>query len=117
MKKEDAAISSLVNAWTYNHLVAFLLLYASYADYEYSIEEREHILQWVDPDVLEDVEKAYHDLGDYQHLDLIVKLKKKHINTPDQRSGLFTLLESHFSSDGSYSRPERALLKFLHHLL
>lgn len=93
------------------------MLYASYADYDYSEKEKENILSMVNQDILSEVEVEYDKLGDYAQLDLIMQLKKVFIKTEEDKSKILELLNTQFSADGDYSRLETGLYKFLEKLL
>ncbi len=106
-----------VSEWSYDHFVAYLMLYASYADYDYSQKEKENILSLVDKDILSEVEVEYERLGDYAQLDLIMQLKKQFVKTKEDKSKILQLLNTQFSADGDYSRLETGLYTFLEKLL
>ena len=106
-----------VKDWTYDRFLCFLLLYASYADYEFSDKQREQILTHVDHTVLDEVESVYNNLGEYEQLDMILTLKKKYISSSQDKSQLLALLKKQFNSDGDYSKLESVLYQFLDKLL
>jgi hypothetical protein len=115
--KYSSDTTEAINTWSLDHFVALILLYASHADYDYSTEEKEHILEHTSDTILAEVEKVFYGLGDYQQLDLIIKLKKKWVTSDDERDKLFGLLKRHFDADGDFSRLENSTLAFLNRLL
>jgi len=106
-----------VTSWSYDHFLGFLLLHASYADYEYTDDEKAHILTHINQDILEDVEAHFDTLGEYKQLDVILSLKRKFIHSSDDKEKVLQILKSHFKSDGDYSRLETNLYNFLSKLL
>lgn len=106
-----------INDWSYDQFLCLVLLYASYADYEYTNDEREHILTFVDDSILEEVEQVFNKLGDYEQLDLILSLKQKYITSEQDRAKLLKILKGQFNSDGDFSKLENVLFKFLERLM
>ena len=115
--KEGIPSPDRPDLWTQEQFIAFLLLYASYADFEYSEDERNHILTFVQPHTLATVELLFNRLGDFQQLDLILKLKERFVKTPKERDQLLELLNSHFHSDGEFTKLESGLYDFLKRLI
>ena len=105
------------SAWTYDHFLGFLLLYASHADLDYSENERNHILTQVNKMILSEVEMRFEQMTDYAQLDLILKLKEKFIHNTADKEKVLKILHDHFFSDGEFSRLENALYTFLNKLL
>ena len=115
--QEDIPPPDRLDLWTQEQFIALLLLYASYADYEYSEEERNHILNFVQPYTLSTVEVLFNRLGEFRQLDLILKLKERFVKTSDERDQLLDLLNSHFHSDGEFTKLESGLYNFLKRLI
>lgn len=113
MNHPQTGSSKYLNEWSYDHFLSFFLVYASHADYEYTDNEKNHILNHVSQDVLSETEAAYLSLGDFEQLDLILQLKKKYLSTEEEKNKLLTILKAHFESDGDYSKLEFGLFKFL----
>lgn len=111
-KREDPKTN-----WSYDHFLCLVLLYASYADYEFSSAERTHILKFVNQAILEEVEDTFNRLGEYEQLDLILTLKKKYITSEEKRNQLLKILKGQFDSDGDYSKLENVLYQFLERLI
>ncbi len=103
--------------WTYDHFLCLVLLYASYADLEYTKDEKEHILSHVQPDTLKEVETAFDKLGDFEQLNLIMNTKSRFIKTSEDKAQVLHVLKNHFKSDGDYSKLESNLYQFLEKLL
>lgn len=106
-----------VQNWTNDHFIAFVLLYASHADYDYSAEEKENILSLVNKKILSEVEAEFERLGDFAQLDLIMMLKKQFIKTSEDKLKILQHLNNHFAVDGDYSKLESGLYTFLEKLL
>ncbi len=108
---------NILAQWTYDHFLSLLLLYASYADFDYSPEEKEHILSYVPSDTLSEVEATFDKLGDYEQLQLIMTLKTQYIRSAKDKTKILSILKNHFASDGDYSKLESGLHQFLDRLL
>lgn len=103
--------------WSYDHFLSLVLLYASYADFEYTQDEKEHILSYVQPHILTEVETTFDKLGDFDQLNLIMNLKPQFVKTAEDKSQILHVLRNHFKSDGDYSKLEGNLYRFLEKLL
>ena len=105
--------SKISKDWSYNHFVAFLLLYGAYADLEYSSREKKLILHHVGKDVLDDVEPQFDVMSEYEQLSLLNHLSKKYITSSQDRQKVKTLLRELWQSDGEVTFLESNLGAFL----
>ncbi len=103
--------------WSYDHFLCLVLLHASYADFEYTQEEKEHILSYVPSEILVEVETTFDKLSDFEQLNLIMNLKPRFVNSSDDKAKILHVLKDHFKSDGDYSKLEESLYLFLEKLL
>lgn len=103
--------------WSRREFTTFLLVHASYADFEFTESERDAILELVDERALSDVTDYYDRLSEYQRLDHIMQAKEIHIQSEESKQEYLDLLEAHFARDGHTSRPEMTLYNFLSRLL
>lgn len=103
----------------FSHLdfLAFVLIYASHADYEFTDSEKIKITQVCGEGSFTRASKLFNKMTDFGQLEFIVKNKGTHMASPQEKFELFEQMESQFISDGEYSRPEKALLAFLKRLL
>ena len=111
------SINKSQEQWSYDHFLCLVLLYASYADLEYTKEEKEHILSYVQPNTLKEVETAFDKLGDFEQLNLIMNTKSRFIHSEEDKAQVLHVLKNHFKSDGDYSKLESSLYQFLEKLI
>ena len=103
--------------WNYEEFCAFLLLYASYADLDFSKSEKELILTKVNKETFDKIEKVYLESSDYERLEIILDHKGVYYPTHAQRMELLGELTKLFKADGDYSKLEKNLMIFLEKLL
>lgn len=103
--------------WSYNHFVAFLLLYGAYADLDYSSREKKLILRHVDKEVLDAVEHQFDEMSDFEQLNLLTHLSRKYITTSQDRLKVKSLLNDLWQSDGEVTFLESNLGAFLDRFL
>lgn len=102
---------------TKDQLIALTMLYASHADYEFSMAEKQAIIDSVGEDVYQKVEEVYFQLSEYKCLEIIIGGAEKFFPTEEGLGELHTLIESQFSIDGKYCRLEKSQFEFLKRLL
>lgn len=100
-----------------DEFVAFLLIYVSHADLDFSEDERKNILQIVNKDTFTKVDKLYNSLGEYKRLEMIINNKDIFYPSSDQKSKLMDLITHQFMADGEVSKLENNLYQFLERLL
>ncbi len=103
--------------WTYDQFLTFLLIYASYADLDFSLSERKAILSRVDSSTFDEVNKLYEQLGEFERLDLIIKGKPTFYPDQIKKSELLNAISEHFYADGTVSKLELITLDFLDRLM
>jgi len=101
----------------YNEFLAFVLLYASHVDMEYSDAEKEAIQQLVSEQSYEKVYDIFNEMSDFAALQTIIDHKGIYYPTADQRAELLAKIEELFYADGDYSIMEKELMQFLDKLL
>ena len=102
---------------TYAEFMVFLLVYASYADYELSTSEITRIKSKFDPLLVDQVISHYDRLSDYERLNYIMQNKTEYFKSEKDIQALLGEIELQFKSDGEYSKLEKGLNKFLKHML
>ncbi len=100
-----------------DEFMVFMLLYASYADYELSIKEIAMIKSKYDGLLVDAVINRFEKMSDYQRLDYIMKNKSEHIKTAKDLDKIFHELKIQFEADGDYSKLEKGLDNFLKHMI
>lgn len=101
----------------YDEFVAFILIYASHEDFEFEKSEIDFIKNKVNKDVFDRMIELFNKLGDFERLQLVMDHKSVHINTPEKKDKIMTMLKENFNSDGDFSKLEKTLLNFLDHLI
>ena len=103
--------------WNHDEFLCFLLLYAAMADMQFSVGEKELILDKVNPSCLTLVKTEFDVLNDYERLNVIGSYKEKFHNTPEQKAELLVRIEEIFEIDGTYTTTEHNLFMMLRRLL
>jgi len=103
--------------WNYEEFCAYLLIYASYADMDFSKEEKDLIIGTIGKERFEILESLYLEHGDYERLQVIIDHKGLYYPTAARKLELIEKVTKLFEVDGEYSRPEKTLLLFLDKLL
>ncbi len=95
----------------------FLLIYAAYADYDFSEDERAFIISKCSLEIYERIVSYFEELTEYTRLQVIMQNKDKYMSCDHDRDNYFNSIKALFNSDGEYSKLEKTLLNFLNHLL
>jgi len=103
--------------WNYSEFLGFILIHASYADLEFTSEEKEMIKSKVGTETFEKMHAAYQELGDYETLQEILKYKGIYYPTIDRKQEILDEINNLFKADGEYSKLEKNLSLFLKKLL
>jgi len=103
--------------WSFEQFLAFLLIYASHADLEFSEEEKEQIKQIVSEDDFLELYAYFKRITDYQALQLILDHKDLYFPTTAEKQVLFDEMRKVFHADGDFSTLEKDLLLFLDKLM
>jgi hypothetical protein len=103
--------------WSFDEFLAFLLIYASHADIDFSEDERALIKESVTDEEFDVVFHYFNQLTDFQALELILSYKDVYFSTKDEKDHLFEELQKLFNVDGDFSVLEKELLMFLDKLM
>jgi hypothetical protein len=103
--------------WDFNEFLAFLLIYASHVDLDFSEDEKNQILNTVSPEIFEEVYAHFNSLTDFQALKLILDYKDLYYSTKEEKEHLFEEMHELFNADGEYSALEKDLVLFLNKLM
>lgn len=101
----------------YAEFMIFLLIYASYADYDLSVSEVNHIKTKFDPIMVDNILVKYDSMSDYERLNYIMKHKDPYLKTETDMENILKELKQQFESDGIYCQFEKGLHNFLKHML
>ncbi len=103
--------------WDFNEFLAFLLIYASHADLDFSDEEKSKIKEIVSPEVFENIYSHFKNLTDYQALELILSYKDLYFSSENEKKHLIDEMKKIFVADGEFTSLEKDLLQFLERLM
>jgi len=103
--------------WNNEEFCAYVLIYASYADLDFSKEEKDMIVECIGQERFEKLEAIYLEHGDYERLQVIMEHKGIYYPTAERKQELINKISALFHIDGEFSRPEKTLLLFLERLL
>ncbi len=95
----------------------FLMLYASFTDYEYSEKEEKNIRECCDQETYQKIFKQFNEMSSFQRLQTIIDHKETHYPTKEKKEAVLDTLKKQFDVDGDFSRPEQTTLLFLDKLL
>jgi len=105
------------NKFNEEEFLAFLLLYGSHVDIEFSDEEKELVKKVVDNDTYEKIYDLFINMSDYKALETILSHKGLYFPTPTRKAMWLSKMEDLFKVDGDYSSIEKELLLFLNKLM
>jgi len=103
--------------WNYNEFLCFLLIHSSYADMEFTDDEKQMIISKYGNEAYEKMNDIYDGMGDYERLENILKYKGVYYPTIDQKGEILNEISKLFAADGSYSKLEKTQMNFLSKLL
>ncbi|MEM9548310.1 MAG: hypothetical protein AAGA77_20170 [Bacteroidota bacterium] len=106
-----------IKNWDFNTFLAFLLIYASHADLEFTESEKEQIQKIISPEKFEELYAIFNNMTDYQVLELIISYKDTYFSTAAEREQIFDEMKKLFAADGDFSYLEKQLIMFLEKLL
>ena len=113
----DASLSRDPSTWNLEQFEAYLLIYASYADLEFTDDEKEAIVEHVGRNTFQQVYSFFLSLGEYEKLNFIISCKPLFFETDNKKKELLDMLNEHFKKDGEVSKLEVNTLDFLNRLL
>lgn len=103
--------------WNTQEFLCFVLIHASYADLEFSDDEKHHIIESFGQSTFEDIHAAYNELAEYEILELIKNYKGLFFPTAARKQEMLSHVHSLFNIDGDYTRLEKSLMLFLEKFL
>ncbi len=102
---------------TYHEFLAFLLIYAAYADQEFVIEEKETILEKIKHDDFLKMKRYYQTLNDKEQLDVILENKSHYLPTKKQIEKSLNDVKEVFLADHKFLPIEQCYYIFLNKFL
>ena len=106
-----------IDLWSYEEFLAFVLMYAAYADNEFVEEELDEIIKRVGFEKEEQARKIINKLSDSERIDLILSFREKYFPTEADHEKLYDDMKSIFQADGRYNQLEKAVLMYLKRIL
>lgn len=103
--------------WSFREFRAFLLLYASHIDMQFSEEERELIRKRLGERNFQQLIKEFDRLNDYQCLQRIEDYKGKHFPTEKEKQILLEDIRDIIRADGVIHPMEHAFVLILEKIL
>lgn len=103
--------------WTYNEFLAFVLLYASHVDIEYSEAEKAKVKSLVSDQSYNSIYDEFIHMSDYAALQKILGYKETYYPTAEQKNDLLSNIKELFYADGDFSTMEAELMHFLDKML
>ena len=103
--------------WNLNEFITFLLIHASYADFDFSEEEEKVVKSLLSEDDYQEISQSYDDMGEYQIVETILSYKGLHYPTAAQKQEMLGRMMQLFNSDGDFSTMEKKLYDFFDKLL
>lgn len=103
--------------WTKNELIAYILLFAAYSDFQESNEERNIIISKVDMNTFQKIHDEFKEDNDYQCLQKIQEGLEYYNFTSKQIDILLLEIKQMFQADHDYNILERNMMLFLKKIL
>lgn len=116
-KKKHTAFMKNHPKWNFEEFTTFLLLYASNADLELSINEEEEMKKRLDLDKYEKIKQEFDASSDYKIIQIILSYKGIYFPTLDRTKELLNLIKKQFFADGDFSTLEKNTYRILQKLL
>jgi len=110
-------MANKIGKWNLDEFITFLLIHASYADLEYSDEERVISKSLLSAEDYDEISAAYDDMGEYEITESIISYKGLHYPTVPQKQELLGRMTQIFEADGDFSKLEKKLYEFYNKLL
>jgi hypothetical protein len=103
------------NDWSYDEFVCFLLIYISNADFNFSENEINKIVDQFSYDTFHKMNSIFEELNDFQCLNKIMGYKKLYFNDDKMISEVMNSVKFQFLVEG-YSNLEKEVFMFLEKL-
>lgn len=104
-------------SWNLDEFITFLLIHASYADFDFSKEEEKVVKSLLSEDDYKEIAEHYEEIGEYKIVETILSYKGLHYPTLAQKREMLGRMVELFKSDGDFSTMEKKLYEFFNKLL
>lgn len=106
-----------IDLWSYEDFLAFVLMYAAYADMELLDEEVELMEERVGHERTVMAKRIMDKLNDNERISVILSFRDKFFPTKEDHDKLFADMKSIFLADGNYNQLEKVVLMYLKKIL
>ena len=103
--------------WSKEEFISFILIYASYADLNFSEDEKESIKKRISKRQFKDILNEYHSIVDLEKMKIIEIYKEHYFKNTQDQVELLSFIEKQFKLDGSYGMFEKALMEQLKRII
>lgn len=103
--------------WSYNEFLAFLLIYISNVDMEFSDVEKDYIRVRVGNETYDKMYAEFDTMTDYQAFESILDYKGVYYPTPEQKQELLDKMIAIFNADMEFNIMEKELLHFMERMM
>ena len=103
--------------WSSREFTAYLLLYAAYADQEFTSGEREYLFSKVSIEEYSAVIKEFNKANDYEHLQTILSFREKYFSDKQSQENILKMVKEMFLSDNEFSPAEEGVMRIFKKVL
>lgn len=103
--------------WSYDELVAFVLLYAAASDFVITAEERQLVRERIGPQHYRQLLRIFEETSDYDQLQLILSFRDQYFPDATRKEALLTNIQRTFLADHELHVLEQNLFRMLRKLL
>ncbi len=103
--------------WSKEEFICFILIYASYADLDFSQDEKQNIMHRISNGQFNDIMNEYHSMVDLEKIKIIELYKPMYYQNNSKQEELLSIIEEQFKIDGSYGLFEKALMEQLKRII
>ena len=107
----------LPEEFSYEDFIAYVLIYAAYADLEFSPEEKQLIQTKVNADHYDKLMQLYHQQSDMDHIETFTALCGKFCPQPEDKQKMLQDMVQVFHADHDFSSMEHNFLRAIKHLM
>ena len=110
-------MSETVENWTYDDFLAFIMIYAAFADLNIDESEKKVIREKVGDESYEKVMGIFDERNDMERIDIILHFKEKHIKDQTEKEKVLADMKDVFMADEEYSTLEQNIFMAVQKLL
>lgn len=103
--------------WNLDEFITFLLLHASYADFDFTDNEKKIVASILSEEDFNEISSVYDSMSDYKAEETILSYKGLHYPTLPQKQEMLGRMTQLFNADGDFSTMEKKLYAYFDKLL